>query len=231
MMDTPLGYEERVAQFLQVLPSRIDEYESLLTENEIWIDRTVGVGVLTAEDALRYGVTGPRLRAAGMAFDIRKAHPYCSYDQFEFDIPTGTNGDVYDAYKVRVAEMRQSVRILEQVVANMPDGPANSEDPKVVLPPKERVLSDMEALIHHFILVTRGFPVPKGEAYVPIESPKGELGFYVIGDGSEKPYRVRVRPPSFHNLSVLPYVAEGGMVADMVAIIGSLDIILGEIDR
>jgi NADH-quinone oxidoreductase subunit D len=231
MMDTPLGYEEKVAQFLRLFPTRIDEYESLLTENEIWLDRTVGVGILTAEDALRYGVTGPALRAAGVPYDLRRVNPYCCYDQLEFDVCTAKNCDVYDRYRVRVSEMRQSVRILEQVVENMPDGPANSEDPKVVLPPKERVLSDMEALIHHFILVTRGFPVPKGETYAAIESPKGELGYYIVSDGSEKPYRVRVRPPSFHNLSILPHICEGSMVADVVAIIGSLDIVLGEIDR
>jgi NADH-quinone oxidoreductase subunit D len=231
MMDTPLGYEEKVSQFLRIFPSRIDEYESLLTENEIFLDRTVGVGILSREDCLRYGVTGPPLRATGVAHDLRRVHPYCCYSDLAFDVCTATNCDVYDRYRVRVAEMRQCVRILEQVIEKMPDGPANSEDPKVVVPPKERVLSDMEALIHHFILVTRGFPVPKGEAYAAIESPKGELGFYVVSDGSEKPYRVRVRPPSFHNLSVLPHVAEGGMVADVVAIIGSLDIVLGEIDR
>jgi NADH-quinone oxidoreductase subunit D len=231
MMDTPVGYEEEVAKFLTIFPSRIDEYEALLTENEIWRDRTIGVGILDAETALAWGVTGPPLRAAGVPYDVRKVNPYSGYENFEFDVPLGRNADVYDRYMVRVAEMRQSVRILHQVLDNLPDGPVNSSDGKVVLPPKERVLSDMEALIHHFILVTRGFPVPKGEAYACIESPKGELGFYVVADGSEKPYRVRVRPPSFYNLQVIPPICEGGMVADVVAIIGSQDIVLGEIDR
>jgi NADH-quinone oxidoreductase subunit D len=231
MMDLPLGYEEEVRKFLRIFPSRIDEYESLLTENEIWIERTTGVAVLSAEDAIRHGVTGPRLRATGVNYDVRKVHPYSGYEQFEFDVPLGKNADVYDAYLVRLAEMRQSVRILEQVLDGLPFGPANAQNGKVVLPPKERVLSDMEALIHHFILVTRGFPVPAGEAYAAIESPKGELGFYIVSDGTEKPYRVRVRPPSFHNLTALPFICEGNMVADVVAAIGSLDIVLGEIDR
>jgi NADH-quinone oxidoreductase subunit D len=230
-MDMPLGYEEEVAKFLSIFPSRIDEYEALLTENEIWRDRTMGVGILDAEMAMAWGITGPSLRAAGVNYDVRKTNPYCGYENFQFDVPLGTKADVYDRYRVRVAELRQSVRILNQVLERMPDGPANSSDGKIVLPPKERVLSDMEALIHHFILATRGFPVPKGEAYGCIESPKGELGYYVVADGSEKPYRVRVRPPSFYNLQVIPTLAEGGMVADVVAIIGSQDIVLGEIDR
>ena len=230
-MDMPLGYEDEVARFLSIFPSRIDEYEALLTENEIWRDRTIGVGIMDAETAIKWGITGPSLRGAGVNYDLRKVNPYCGYENFEFDVPLGARGDVYDRYRVRVAEMRQSVRILYQVAERMPDGPANSSDGKIVLPPKERVLSDMEALIHHFILVTRGFPVPRGEAYASIESPKGELGFYVVADGSEKPYRVRVRPPSFYNLQVIPAIVEGGMVADIVAIIGSQDIVLGEIDR
>jgi NADH-quinone oxidoreductase subunit D len=230
-MDLPIGYEEEVRKFITIFPSRIDEYETLLTDDEIWRERTVGVGILAADDALRFGITGPALRAAGVAYDVRKVNPYCGYEQFDFSVPIAHNADVYDRYRVRVAEMRQSVRILDQVLDGMPFGPANAQNGKVVLPPKERVLSDMEALIHHFILVTRGFPVPPGEAYAEIESPKGELGFYIVSDGSEKPYRCRVRPPSFHNLSALPFLCQGAMVADVVAIIGSLDIVLGEIDR
>jgi NADH-quinone oxidoreductase subunit D len=230
-MDTPLGYEEEVAKFLSIFPSRIDEYEALLTENEIWLDRTVGVGILDAETAIQYGITGPPLRAAGVNYDVRKVNPYSGYENFEFDVPLGTKADVYDRYRVRIEEMHQSVRILHQVLDRIPDGPTNTADGKIALPPKERVLSDMEALIHHFILVTRGFPVPKGEAYASIESPKGELGYYVVADGSEKPYRVRVRPPSFYNLQVIPPIIEGEMIADVVAVIGSQDIVLGEIDR
>jgi NADH-quinone oxidoreductase subunit D len=230
-MDLPIGFEETVARFLGIFPDRIAEYEALLTKNEIWVDRTRGVGLLPAEKAIAWGVTGPALRGSGVPYDIRRVRPYCGYDNYEFDIPLGKNGDVYDRYMVRMEELRQSVRILEQVVEKMPSGPANSDNPKVVLPPKERVFSEMEALIHHFILVTRGFPVPAGEAYSSIESPKGELGYYIVSDGSEKPYRTRVRPPSFHNLQALPAICDGGMIADVVAVIGSLDIVLGEIDR
>jgi len=230
-MDLPHDFDERLARFLGIMPARIDQYEALLTENDIWLERTVGVGILTADEAIRRGVTGPALRAAGVPRDLRKTEPYCGYEQYEFDIPVGKNGDIYDRYQVRIAEMRQSVHILEQALESLPDGDIEADNPKVVLPPKERVFTDMEALIHHFILVTRGFPVPPGEAYAAIESPKGELGFYVVADGSEKPYRVRVRPPSFHNLQALPHLLKGAMVADAVAIIGSLDIVLGEIDR
>src|SRR5262249_42029158 len=230
-MDLPVGYEERVAQFLGIIPERIDEYEALLTKNEIWLDRTIGVAPLPADVCIAYGVTGPSLRATGVPYDIRKVNPYCGYEQYDFEVPLGTNADVYDRYRVRIAEMRQSVRILDQVLARLPGGPANAENSKVVAPPKERVFSEMEALIHHFILVTRGFPVSAGEAYASIESPKGELGYYVVADGSEKPYRTRVRPPSFHNLTSLPAMCEGNMVADVVAAIGSLDIVLGGVDR
>jgi NADH-quinone oxidoreductase subunit D len=229
--DLPVGYEETVAQFLGVFPQRIEEYEDLLTKNEIWLDRTIGVGIFPAEQAIAWGVTGPALRGSGVAYDIRKVNPYCGYEQYQFEIPLGESGDVYDRYRVRMAEMRQSVKIVEQVLDRLPDGPANSEDPKIVPPPKEKVFTEMEALIHHFILVTRGFPVPPGEAYASIESPKGELGYYIVADGSEKPYRARVRPPSFHNLQSLPVICEGRMIADVVAVIGSLDIVLGEIDR
>jgi NADH-quinone oxidoreductase subunit D len=230
-LDLPPSVEPRIAQFLGLFPDRLDEYWTLLDENPIWRDRTVGVGILTAEDALAYGVTGPRLRAAGIPFDLRRARPYCSYEQYDFEVPTGQNADVFDSYRVRMQEMRESLKIIEQVLITRPDGPFNADDPKIVLPPKERVFSDMEAVIHHFILVTRGFPVAPGEQYASIESPKGELGYYVVADGSEKPYRVRVRPPSFYNLAALPHIVKGNMVADVVAVIGSLDIVLGEIDR
>jgi len=230
-LDLPPSVEPKLAQFLAIFPDRLDEYWTLLDENPIWRERTVGVGHLNAEDALAYGVTGPRLRAAGVGYDIRKAAPYCGYEQYDFDVPTGENGDVFDSYRVRMEEMRQSLRLIEQVMRTLPDGNYNADDPKIVLPTKERVFSDMEAVIHHFILVTRGFPVPPGEVYASIESPKGELGYHIVSDGSEKPHRVRVRPPSFYNLEVLPHIVEGKMVADTVAVIGSLDIVLGEIDR
>jgi NADH-quinone oxidoreductase subunit D len=230
-LDLPPSVEPKLAQFLAIFPDRLDEYWTLLDENPIWRERTVGVGHLNAEDALAYGVTGPRLRAAGVAYDIRKAAPYCGYEQYDFEVPVGENGDVFDSYRVRMEEMRQSLRIIEQVLRTLPDGHYNADDPKIVLPAKERVFSDMEAVIHHFILVTRGFPVPPGEVYASIESPKGELGYHIVSDGSEKPHRVRVRPPSFYNLEVLPHIVEGKMVADTVAVIGSLDIVLGEIDR
>lgn len=230
-LDLPPAVEPKIAQFLAIFPDRIREYWTLLDENPIWRDRTVGVAVMHADDCQRYGVTGPVLRAAGVPYDVRKASPYCGYEQYDFTVPVGENADVFDRYRVRMEEMRQSVRILEQVLETLPDGPINADDPKIVLPPKERVFADMEALIHHFILVTRGFPVPPGEAYGCIESPKGELGYYVVADGSEKPYRVRVRPPSLYNLESLPHMVTGKMVSDVVAAIGSLDIVLGEIDR
>ncbi|MBM3457132.1 MAG: NADH dehydrogenase (quinone) subunit D [Armatimonadetes bacterium] len=230
-LDLPMTVEKKVAQFLGIFTDRISEYRDLLDENPIWRDRTVGVKLLSREECFRLGVTGPVLRATGFPHDLRKMSPYCGYEQYEFDVAVGENADVFDAYRVRMQELRESVKILEQVIERMPDGPTNAADPKIVLPPKERVFSDMEALIHHFILVTRGFPVPAGEAYGAIESPKGELGYYIISDGSEKPYRVRVRPPSFYNLQALPYIVTGKMVADVVAAIGSLDIVLGEIDR
>jgi len=230
-LDLPLGVEEKIAQFLAIFPDRLDEYWTLLDENPIWRDRTVGVGYLSAEDCIAYGVTGPVLRAAGVPYDIRKVNPYCGYEQYDFEVPVGQNADVFDRYRVRMGEMRQSIRIIEQVLDTMPDGPTNANNPKIVLPPKERVFTDMEAVIHHFILVTRGFPVAPGEVYGSIEGPKGELGYYVVADGSERPYRVRVRPPSFYNLQALPHIVTGNMVADVVAVIGSLDIVLGEIDR
>jgi NADH-quinone oxidoreductase subunit D len=230
-LDLPPSVEPKIAQFLGIFTDRLAEYWALLDENPIWRDRTVGVKLLTRDQCLALGVTGPVLRATGLPHDLRKVSPYCGYENYDFEVQTAENADVFDAYRVRMGEMKQSVRILEQVLETLPDGDYNADDPKIVLPPKERVFSDMEALIHHFILVTRGFPVPPGEAYGAIESPKGELGYYVVADGSEKPYRVRVRPPSFYNLQALPHIIEGKMVADLVAVIGSLDIVLGEIDR
>ena len=230
-LDFPVGFEERLAAFLSVMPTRIDEYDDLLRHNDIWLERTQNVGHFSEADCWRWGVTGPPLRATGRPHDLRKISPYCGYEQYDFEVAVGAEGDVYDRYTVRMKEMRESLKILEQALTALPDGEHLADDPRVVLPPKERVFSEMEALIHHFILVTRGFPVPPGEAYGCIESPKGELGYYVVADGSEKPFRVRVRPPSFYNLQALPEMIQDRLVADVVATIGSLDIVLGEIDR
>ncbi len=231
MADLPDGFERRVRDFIDEFPKRVDEYEDLLTHNRLWMQRTVGVGVLKREEAIALGVSGPTLRASGVPWDIRKVWPYSGYDRFHFDISLGKNGDVYDRYRCRVFEMRQSTAIVRQCLDRMPEGPVNIGDPKIVPPPKPMVRRSMEALIHHFLLYSQGFAVPPGEAYVPIESPKGEIGFYVVSDGSNKPYRVRVRPPSLINLQALPRMVEGRLVADVVAVIGSIDIVLGEIDR
>jgi len=231
MADLPDGFERRVRDFIDEFPKRVDEYEDLLTHNRLWMQRTVGVGVLKREEAIALGVSGPALRASGVPWDIRKVWPYSGYDRFHFDISLGKNGDVYDRYRCRIFEMRQSAGIVRQCLDRMPEGPVNIGDPKIVPPPKPLVRRSMEALIHHFLLYSQGFTVPPGEAYVPIESPKGEIGFYVVSDGSNKPYRVRVRPPSLLNLQALPRMVEGRLVADVVAVIGSIDIVLGEIDR
>jgi NADH-quinone oxidoreductase subunit D len=229
--DAPEGYAERVKALLEELPSRIDEYETLIDQNPIWRERTQGIGVLTAEDCFGLGVSGPTLRASGVPHDMRKAAPYSSYEQFKFEIPVGEYGDVYDRYRVRMAEMRQSREIIKQALENLPDGPINVDDRKIVPPPRKELDSSMEAVIHHFKLWTEGFRPPVGEAYVPIEGPKGELGFYLISNGSQYPWRMHERPPSFMNLQALSKMCEGRLIADVVAIIGSIDIILGEIDR
>jgi NADH-quinone oxidoreductase subunit D len=200
------GFEQEVKTFCEVFPGRVDEYEKLLTRNRIWVGRLENVGVLNAEDCKRYGVTGPVLRAAGVEWDLRKAQPYSGYEKYDFRIPTGRNGDTYDRYTVRMEEMRQSLRIIRQAVEAIPEGPITAKVPKVIKP-------------------------PVGEAYVSIEAPKGELGYYVVSDGSTQPYRVRVRPPSFVNLQALDRMVRGGLVADVVAVIGTLDIVLGEVDR
>ena len=229
--DIPEGFEPKIREVLNTFPERIDDYENLLTKNRIWLNRTVGVGKVSAEDAINCGVSGPILRACGVSWDIRKSNPYSGYDKFEFDIPTGKNGDVYDRYLVRLEEMRQSLRIVRQALDGIPEGDFVARVPGVVLPPKEDVLSNIEALIFQFKLVVEGFSPPVGEVYHSIESPKGELGYYIVSDGSNKPYRVRVRPPCFVNLSALPKMIEGRLIADVVAVIGSIDIVLGEVDR
>ncbi|HEC22469.1 MAG TPA: NADH dehydrogenase (quinone) subunit D [Chloroflexi bacterium] len=218
-------------RFLDYMPGKIDDYERLLNENPFFIDRTKGIGVIPPEVAIDWSLTGPALRGSGVNFDIRKAIPYSSYDHFEFDVPLGTNGDVYDRYRVRIEEMRQSLRIIHQALDNLPGGPFRSTNRKFVPPPRSELGHSMEAVIHHFKLWTEGFKAPKGEVYVRVESPRGELGVYLVGDGGPRPYRIHFRTPSFMNLQSLGVVAQGHMVADLVAIIGSVDIVLGDCDR
>jgi NADH-quinone oxidoreductase subunit D len=229
--DIPPGWEAKVREFLAVMPSRIDQYEALLDRNEIWIRRNRHTGVVPQEQLLELGVTGPLLRASGHPWDLRKAMPYSSYEDFDFKIPVGTVGDNYDRYRVRLAEMRESLTIVEQALDGLPEGPWITPNRKVALPPRHELATSMEALIHHFKLVTEGFRVPPGEAYVPIESPRGELGCFVVADGSSKPARVHMRDPSFVNLQALAPMGEGGLIADFIASIAMLDPILGGIDR
>lgn len=229
--DLPDGFTEKCREFTRQFPARVDEYETLLTKNKIWMKRTQGVGAISAEEAINFGLSGPILRASNVAWDLRKAMPYSGYENYDFIVPTGKNGDVYDRYLVRLMEMRQANEIVRQVLDKMPAGAIKADAPQVVYPAKEKVTQSIEALIHHFHLASAGFPTPKGEVYASIESPKGELGFYLVSDGSNKPWRFRVRPPSFINLSALSKMVEGRLVADVVAIIGSIDIVLAEIDR
>jgi len=229
--ELPEGFLKEAKAFIDDLPRRIDEYETLLTENVIWKRRLKGVCPMSAEAVIAYGVTGPVLRASGVNYDVRKAYPYTSYEDFDFEIPLGTAGDIYDRYLVRLKEMSQSVRIVDQAIQKLPDGPIKADAPEYVPPEKTDVSKDMAALIRHFKIMADGIKPPKGEAYASIESSKGELGFYIVSDGSEKPYRVRIRPPSFLNLGSVSKMIEGSLVADVVAAIGSIDIVLGEIDK
>ena len=229
--DLPEGFENACREFLRTFQTRVDEYETLLTKNTIWMRRTRDVGTISGADAVSWGISGPVLRASNVNWDLRKAMPYCGYENYEFTVPLGQNGDVYDRYCVRIMEMRQSNEIVRQALDRLPKGEINVADPKVVYPPKEKVRESIEALIHHFHIASEGFPAPRGEVYTAIESPKGELGFYLVSDGANKPSRLRIRPPSFLNLSALPQMVEGRMIADVVAIIGSIDIVLAEIDR
>jgi len=231
MEDIPPGWEAKCREWIKGMPSRIDQYEAVLDKDEIFLQRTRGVGAVPAERLLELGVTGPLLRAAGNPFDLRKAAPYSSYEQFDFKIPVGTTGDHYDRYRVRLAEMRESLKIIEQALDGLPEGPYITTNRKVALPPRHELATSMEALIHHFKLVTEGFRVPPGEAYVPIESPRGELGCFVVSDGSAKPARVHMRDPSFVNLQSLKDMAEGYLIADLIAAVAMLDPILGGIDR
>ncbi|GMV36662.1 MAG: NADH-quinone oxidoreductase subunit D [Fimbriimonadales bacterium] len=229
--DMPEGFERKLRAFLADFVDELGEMEGLLTKNPIWMQRTKGVGVITAEQCMALGVSGPIIRACGVAWDIRKSNPYSGYEEFSFHIPTAEHGDVYDRFLVRIEEMRQSASILRQAIDGLPEGPWNSSDRKVVPPPREELDTSMESLIHHFKIYTEGISPPVGEAYVPIEGPKGELGFYIVSDGTPYPYRFHERPSCFMNLQALETMCLGRMVADVVATIGSIDIVLGEIDR
>ena len=229
--ELPEAFIGKVGDVLKIFPEKIDEYEKLLTKNPIWLKRTKGIGYLAAGEALGLGASGPLLRGSGIKRDLRKQAPYSSYDHFDFDVPVGENGDVFDRYIIRIEEMRQSLRIIRQVIDKLPEGPVKADNRKVVLPPREELGKSMESLIHHFLIASRGFPVPRGEAYVSVESPRGELGYYIVSDGSEKPYRFRIRGPSFANLMSIPAMARECYIADVVAIIGSIDPVLGDVDR
>jgi NADH-quinone oxidoreductase subunit D len=231
MMDLPSGFERRVNQFLENFPKSLDEFHTLLSGNKIFQRRTQGVGRISAEDAIDWGLSGPCLRGSGVNLDIRRANPYSSYEQYDFEVPTEPDGDVWARYMVRMREMRESHKIVRQALSRLRPGPFKADAPKVVLPDREAMKKHMDALIHHFLIIAEGFDVPVGEVYHPIEASKGELGVYMKSDGGPKPARVHVRGPSFVNLSALPQMSEGEMVADIVAVIGSLDIVLGEIDR
>lgn len=230
----PAEFIPTVKQFLSTMTANIDEYEDLLTNNPLWIERTVGVGVISADDAIALGLTGGNLRGSGVDYDMRKLKPYSGYETYDFEVPVGKNGDIYDRYLVRVGEMRQSVRLVQQAcerLESLGPGPFVTQDRKIAPPPKQEITHSMEALIHHFKLWTEGFKVPRGEAYSAIESPRGIHGTYIVSDGSAKPYRVHFRPPSFINLQALPHMAKGYLFADLVALIASLDPVLGEVDR
>ena len=230
-LEPPRGWQKAVGTFIRGLSSKIDEYEDLLTKNPIFLQRTQGVGHLSLERLLDLGVTGPMIRAAGLQWDIRKSEPYSSYEKFDFDVPVFHEGDVYARFRVRVEEMRQSLRIVQQALEGMPEGPWKADAPHVVLPDREKMKTQMEALIYHFKIVTEGFRVPAGDAYVPVESPRGEIGFLAVSDGTSKPLRVFMRTPSFGNLQCLTPLFEGRLIADSIACLGSMDFVLGDVDR
>jgi NADH-quinone oxidoreductase subunit D len=229
--DLPAGWQERIEPVLDAIPGRLDEYEVLLTDQPIYRDRLQGVGVITAEEALALGATGPILRSTGYAWDLRKDMPYLAYDELDFDVVVGSYGDCFDRYAIRVAEIRESIRLVRQIMERMPAGDYRVQDKKVTPPPRARIDESMEALIHHFKIFTEGFQVPAGEAYCGIESPRGELGCYIVSDGSAKPYRMHIRGPSFVNIQTLPHMMHDGLIADAVAVISSVDPIMGECDR
>ncbi|HEX7143911.1 MAG TPA: NADH dehydrogenase (quinone) subunit D [Gaiellaceae bacterium] len=229
--DVPAGFWDECAKFVEVMPKAVDDYEGLVDRNEIWLERTQGIGLLSADDAIALGQSGPVLRGSGVDWDLRRAEPYLAYDQVDFQVPVYQEGDVYARYRVRMEEMRESVKIVEQAMRRMPGGPWIADDRKVVLPPREELHTSMESLIHHFKIVTEGFRVPEGEVYVTSESPRGELGCYVVSDGGSKPWRVKFRAPSFVALEATATCMRQALVADMIAIVGSLDTVMGEVDR
>jgi len=229
--DVPVEFEDAVRAFLNTIPRRIDEYEDLLTKNPLLLERLLGIGVLTKEMALSYGITGPILRASGVDWDLRKKRPYMGYEQYDFNVPVREEGDNYARYLVRVQEMRESIKIVEQALNKLPLGPVRSSNHKFVPPPRSEIGTSMEALIHHFKFWTEGFDAPKASIYSAVESPRGELGVYLEGDGGPKPYRIHMRTPSFENVSVVQEISKGHLVADLIAIIGSIDFVLGDIDR
>jgi NADH-quinone oxidoreductase subunit D len=231
-LDPPAGWREKVGKFLRMMPSRIDEYETLLTENRIWMARTKGVGIIKLEDAIAYSMTGPTLRAAGLAYDNRKIFPYSGYEEFDFNVPTRTDSDCFARYMLRVAEMRESLKIIKQAMEKITDsGPIKTEAAGIIPPQREKMKTEMEALIYHFKIFTEGFSPAPGEAYVTVESPRGELGCFIASDGSPKPLRCHFRSPSYINLQALPMIVQGQIISDVVACIGTIDIVLGDVDR
>ncbi len=231
MADIPEGWERGLRDFARTFPTTLREVDTMFTRNAIWCGRTQGIGAMSAEDAINYSLSGPMLRASGVDYDVRKDRPYLGYEEFDFDVPIGVHGDVYDRYRVRLEEMFQSVRIIEQALDTLRPGPVDVDDPRVTLPPKSRAMSDMEAMIYHFKQVMEGIKPPAGEVYLGVENPKGELGTYLVSDGTAKPVRWRIRPPSFLNLAALPKLCEGALLSDVIAINASIDIVMGEIDR
>jgi NADH-quinone oxidoreductase subunit D len=229
--DVPDEFVKKVSDFMDVMPGYLDQYEGLLTTNPIWLKRTIGNGVISAEDAIDFGITGPALRGSGVDWDLRRDNPYSGYEKYQFQIPVGENCDTFDRYKVRLVEMREACKIVRQGLDRLKPGPVLADCPQVCYPPKENVYNSIEGLIHHFKIASEGFPAPAGEVYQGVEAPKGELGYYIVSDGGNKPERMRIRPPSFVNLQAIEKMAKGSMIADLVAIIGTLDIVLGEIDR
>jgi len=229
--DVPRDFLDKSREFIELFPKKLEDYDTLIRQNRIWLKRTKGIGVFSAEDAVNYGLTGATLRGSGVNYDLRKVEPYAAYDKLEFDVPLGTEGDVYDRYIVRINEMRQSVRMIKQCLDMLPSGPIMTADPRYAVPDKATVMTNMEALAHQFVLMSKWVNMPKGEVYVATEAPKGELGFYIVSDGSGRPYRVKIRAPSFVHVGALSKMVAGHMVSDVIACIGTIDIVLGECDR